>query len=86
MRFSRITLEFYPSDDSHRVTVLDKFYLSQMVCLPCEISGRPFCFCFYNHKLPRLGLRSAPSVLKVAQLLSPTMLISLHQQSINRLA
>lgn len=34
MRFSRITLEPYPSDDSHRVTVLEKFYLSQIVvCL-----------------------------------------------------
>lgn len=38
MRFSRITLESYPSDDSHRVTILEKSYLSQRdVCLAKDL-------------------------------------------------
>ena len=85
MSFSRETLESYPSYDPHRVIVCSKNSIYPKRKFTYEISTNqalvvPSAFASMAISY-RLGLRSVDSVLRVAQLLSPTMLISLERRT-----
>lgn len=92
MRFSKVTFGIYPLYDPHRVIVRSKNSIYLQGSLPANKSlVVPSVFvldqgsCFHDHKL-LFGSTFSRFVLQVAQLLSLTMVISLHQQSTDRLA